>query len=101
MPGSCFIGRTDCTVPPQASTACPAAKNITSAVYISIRFVSTRHADKCGLRLTVFPSRYDHSRRISGWCRPDLLPAPHRRAIAAYIRAGGAFRTSPDPVSPG
>ncbi len=24
--GSCFIGWPDCTIPPQASTACPAAK---------------------------------------------------------------------------
>ena len=26
VPGSCFIGRPDCTTPPQAKTACPAAK---------------------------------------------------------------------------
>ena len=39
VPGSCFIGRPDCTTPPQAKTACPAAK-ILRAPFIGVRLIN-------------------------------------------------------------
>ncbi|EIN70518.1 putative transposase domain protein, partial [Escherichia coli PA10] len=46
-----------------------------------------------------FLSLYDHSTRNAGLCTLAEQPVPDRHARAACTQAGGAFHTSPDPVS--
>ncbi|EIO79023.1 hypothetical protein ECTW09109_0001, partial [Escherichia coli TW09109] len=48
-----------------------------------------------------FLSLYDHSTRNAGLCTLAEQQAPDRHARAACTQAGGAFHTSPDPVSNG
>ncbi|EIQ40110.1 hypothetical protein SS323385_4232 [Shigella sonnei 3233-85] len=48
-----------------------------------------------------FLSLYDHSTRNAGLCTLAEQQAPDHHARAACTQAGGAFHTSPDPVSNG
>lgn len=99
LPGSTLNGLLRLTgaswaTPRQHGMSC--RENITSAVYVGVRFITTRNADKYCLRLTVFLRCMTAARAFLG-LRSALL----RHTRAAYIRAGDVFHTSPDPVSSG
>lgn len=97
--GSCFAGRPDCAVPPQAGTACPVARRLIAPTPSALSRNRTQ-GKRIGPVSCACPPAQARSMGTADWCAARAPQRGIRLSRPAWGRAGGATRTRPDRGSP-